>query len=352
MKILIDINHPAHVHYFRNFYEIMTEKGHQILVVSRNKEIEHQLLEYYNIPFINRGKGKEGKIGKFVYLVYADLKLLTIALRFKPDVFLNFLHPYPSQVAKLLGKTSLVFSDSEHAALHHKLTVPFATKIFTPSCYRIDLGEKQVRFNSFMELSYLHPNYYTPNPDIFQILGISPGERYVIVRFVSWAAAHDFGHAGISLENKTKAVLEMSKLVKVFISSEKELPEKLKPFQIRIPLHRIHDALYYSSMLFGESGTMTSEAAVLGTPAIFLNDNGLGYTDEEEHEYGLVYNYTESPVDQERAIEKAIELLQKPHLDLEFKSKREKLLSDKLDTTQFMMEAIENLDLVKKALSN
>jgi len=345
MKILIDINHPAHVHYFRNFYKIMTEKGHQILVVSRNKEIEHELLDHYKIPFINRGKGKEGKIGKFIYLVYANLKLLKIAFKFKPDVFLNFLHPYPSQVAKLLGKNSLVFSDSEHAALHHKLTVPFATTIFTPTCYRIDLGEKHVRFNSYMELSYLHPNYFTPNPDIFDILGISEGERYVIVRFVSWAAAHDFGHAGISLENKIKAVVEMSKFVKVFISSEKELPEKLKPFQIKIPLHRIHDALYYCSMLFGESGTMTSEAAVLGTPAIFLNDNGLGYTDEEEQKYGLVYNYTESPLEQERAIEKAIELLKYPNLELEFKLKRKKLLSDKIDTTQFMIQVIEKLDL-------
>lgn len=340
MKILIDINHPAHVHYFRNFYKIMTGRGHEIIVVSRNKEIEHKLLDYYQIPYINRGKGKEGKIGKFVYLAYADLKLLLISLKFRPDVYLNFLHPYPSQVAKLLGKTSLVFSDSEHAKLHHQLTVPFASKIFTPACYRIDLGQKHVRFKSYMELSYLHPNYFKPNPDILEYLGVKQGERYVIVRFVSWAAAHDFGHMGISMENKRKAVFEMAKLARVFISSEKELPEDLKPFQIKIPLHKIHDALYYSTLLFGESGTMTSEAAVLGTTAIFLNDNGLGYTDEEEKKYGLVYNFTESPEHQTDAIEKAIELLQNPNLKEENVQKRERLLRDTIDTTQFMIEQV------------
>ena len=117
MRILIDINHPAHVHYFRNFYHIMIKKGHKIKVVSRNKEIEHKLLDSYGIPFLNRGKGKDGKIGKFVYLLYANVTLFKIAKKFKPDIFLNFLHPYPSQVARFLNKPSLVFSDTEHASL-------------------------------------------------------------------------------------------------------------------------------------------------------------------------------------------------------------------------------------------
>ncbi|HPH47852.1 MAG TPA: DUF354 domain-containing protein, partial [Chryseolinea sp.] len=172
MRILIDINHPAHVHYFRNFYKIMTAKGHSILVVSRNKEIEHKLLSLYNIPFVNRGKGKSGKVSKFLYLMYADFKLWLLSLKFKPDVFLNFLHPYPSHVSKALGKVSLVFSDTEHAKLHHQLTVPFATHIFTPACYRIDLGPKHIRFNGYMELSYLHPNYFTPDPSILNILKV------------------------------------------------------------------------------------------------------------------------------------------------------------------------------------
>jgi predicted glycosyltransferase len=343
MKILIDINHPAHVHYFRNFYRIMIEKGHQILVVSRNKEIEHKLLEHYNIPYIDRGKGKEGKFGKFVYLAYADLKLLGISLKFKPDVYLNFLHPYPSQVSWILRKTSIVFSDSEHAKLHHQLTVPFANKILTPSCYRIDLGKKHIRFDGYMELCYLHPNYFHPNPDILKILGVVAGERFVIVRFVSWAAAHDFGHLGISLENKKKAVFEMAKYAKVFISSEKELPDDLKPYQIKIPLHKIHDALFYSTLLFGESGTMTSEAAVLGTSAVFLNNSGLGYTDEEEAKYGLVFNFTESEEDQLLAIKKALEILKNPNLEKENQLKREKLLSEKIDTTQFMVDFIGQL---------
>lgn len=341
MKILIDINHPAHVHYFKNFFKIMTGKGHDILVISRNKEIEHYLLNAYGIPYVDRGKGKEGRIGKFLYLAYANSKIYRLAKKFKPDLFLNFLHPYPSQVARLMGKPSLVFSDTEHATLHHRLTVPFATKVYTPACYRISLGEKQHRFRSYMELCYLHPNYYQPNKDILNVLGVMEGERYAVLRWVSWGAVHDFGHSGMSLENKRKAVLEISKFVKVFISAEGKLPEDLEPHRIDIPLERMHDVIYYSSLLFGESGTMTSEAAVLGTPAVFLNNSGLGYTDEEEEKYGLVFNFTESETDQQLAIKKAVEIVADSGSDTFFKAKRTKLLEDNLDTTAFMIEEVE-----------
>lgn len=318
----------------------MQEKGHKILFVSRNKEMSHRLLNLYNIPFIDRGKGRDGKIGRLIYLAYADLKLIQISLKFKPDLFLNFLHPYPSQVAKLLGIPSLVFSDTEHASLHHKLTVPFATKVFTPSCYSIDLGEKQIRFNSFMELSYLHPKYFTPNPEILKLLNVNILDKFVIVRFVSWNAVHDMGHSGITLENKKRAVLELSKFAKVFISSEGELPEDLEKYRIRIPFDKIHDALYYSSLLFGESGTMASEAAMLGTPSIFINSNRLGYLDEQEHKYGLVSNFRASKEDQEKAINRAIEILREDRGKERYNKLREELLINCADTTQFMVNEV------------
>lgn len=318
----------------------MNQKGHEILFVSRNKEIEHCLLNLYGFTYINRGRGKSGRIGKFLYLIYADLKLMQIYRNFRADVFLNFLHPYPSQVAKMLGKVSLVFSDTEHAKLHHKLTVPFATKVFTPTCYRIDLGNKQVRFNSYMEMAYLHPNYFTPDAEILKLLNVSEGEKYVIMRFVSWAAAHDFEHTGLSLENKRKAIRLMSQYAKVFITAEGELTSDLEQYRIKIPFDKMHDALYYSSLLFGESATMASEAAVLGTPSIFIDNDGRGYTDEEEHKYGIVFNFTESHEDQERSILKAMEIIQEEKGKEKYANIRKKLLTECIDTTQFMINEV------------
>lgn len=318
----------------------MIEKGHDVFIVSRNKEMAQRLLELYDIPYINRGKGRDGKVGKFIYLLYADFLLLKLSRKLKPDLYLNFLHPYPSQVASILGKASLVFSDTEHASLHHKLTVPFATKIYTPKCYRLDLGSKQVRFNGYMELAYLHPNYFTPNPTILELLGVQEHERYVIIRFVSWAAAHDFGHTGMLLENKIKAVQRISEHARVFITSEGDLPLELERYRINIPFNKMHDALYYCSLLFGESATMASEAAMLGTPSIFIDNDGRGYTDEEENKYGIVFNFTESLEDQERAICKAEEILMDTNSAAKFRKAREEIIRESVDTTQFMVDEV------------
>jgi len=340
MRILIDINHPAHVHYFRNFYEIMRSKGHEVLVVSRNKEMEHALLKLYNIPFLTRGKGKTGFFSKFLYLIYADLKLLIISRKFKTDLFLNFLHPYPSHVSKMLGKVSLVFGDTEHAKLHHKLTLPYVTKVFTPKCYKIDLGTKQTRFSSYMELSYLHPKYFKPNKEILKLLGVSEGEKFVVIRFVSWQAVHDFGYSGLTLENKIKAVELISKYARVFISSEGALPSNFEKYRLNIPFNKMHDVLFFSALSFGESGTMSSEAAILGTPSIYINSNDLGYLNEQQEKYGLVFNYRNGEADQTAAIEKAIEILQDERSKEKCQERSKQLLADCIDTTEFMVEQV------------
>ena len=46
------------------------------------------------------------------------------------------------------------------------------------------------------------------------------------------------------------------------------------------------------------------EAAVLGTPSIYIDDKGRGYTDEQESEYKMVFNFSESERDQIRSISK------------------------------------------------
>lgn len=318
----------------------MRSKGHDVFVVSRNKEMEHALLNLYGIPYITRGKGKSGYISKLLYLVYADAKLLWISKKHRIDLFLNFLHPYPSQVAKMLGKVSLVFGDTEHAKLHHKLTLPYATKIFTPGCYKTDLGVKQTRFKSYMELAYLHPKYFTPNPSVLKLLGVSETEKYVIVRFVSWQAVHDFGFSGLTLKNKIEAVDKLSRYAKIFISSEGPLPAHFEKYRLNIPFNKMHDVLYYSALSFGESGTMSSEAAVLGTPSVYINSNDLGYLNEQEHKYGLVYNFSNTEQDQKAAIDKALEILSVEDPKREFYKKREQLLKDCIDTTEFMIEEV------------
>ena len=198
MRIFLDIGHPAHVHYFKHFIKQMERNGHSFLITARDKDVSLELLNCYNINYKNRGRGGVGLVGKFFYMIRADLFLLIHAIHFKPDIFVSFSSPYAAQVSWLIRKPHIAFTDTEHATLGNLVCTPFSKVVCTPSCYTLDFGKKHFRFEGYMELSYLHPNYFTPAPIILDTLGIKAGEKYVIFRFVSWQASHDMGQSGLS----------------------------------------------------------------------------------------------------------------------------------------------------------
>lgn len=341
MKILIDIGHPAHIHYFKNLTKILISKENEILFTSRDKEITIELLKHYQFPFHNLGKPYSGFKNKVRGLFTFNHKLLNIAKIFKPDILLSAGSPYAAIVSTLIRRPHISLEDTFNFE-QIRIYLPFTNVVFTGNYDHPSLGKNEIKYDGYHELAYLHPNYFTPDKNILKELNVKENEKYVIIRFVSWQATHDAGHKGISLINKIKAVNEFERFAKVFISSEAELPDELSSYKITIPPHKIHDALAYSTMLFSESATMASECSVIGVPSIFLDNTGRYYTKEQEEKYGLVFNYTESEKDQLKAIEKGIELLSTPNTKEEWQKRREKMLADKIDVTAFMIWFVEN----------
>ena len=92
MRILIDINHPAHVHYFRNLIKIMIEKGHEFIVVNRDDKMINQLLDYYQIDHIIRNKRPEKKnsFKSLYYLFGCICACIKASFKYKPDLCLGF----------------------------------------------------------------------------------------------------------------------------------------------------------------------------------------------------------------------------------------------------------------------
>lgn len=351
MNILIDINHPAHVHLFKNFAWTMKEKGHKILFTTRNKEIAHILLRNLGFEFISFGKHYKKPLGKLWGILKFDLKLWGVARRFKPDVFMSMGSIYASHASWLVRRPHILFQDTENATFQHKLSIPFADSILNPVCFeRTFRGRPQMFYHGYHELAYLHPKRFTPDPAILAELGLKEGEKFAILRFVSWNANHDVGHTGITSENKIKAAREFTKYARVLITSEGNLPEELKQYQIRIAPEKIHHAMAYCSLLYGESATMASECAVLGVPSIFLDNDGRGYTNEEEAKYGLVFNFKESLDDQEKSIAKGVEILSGQLPASEFKVRHQKMMSEKIDVTGFMVWFAENYPESKRIM--
>jgi len=339
LRILVDIGHPAHVHFFKNFIWEMEKHGHEITVTGYDKDNSDALLNLYNIPHIKTVKyGKT--MGKKMYEnIKLAFKLRKIIKRKKIDYALG-IAAYPEAWACLGTKCkSFPFSDTEHARSQILLCKIACTHLITPTCYMRDEGNKQIRYKGYHELAYLHSKRFTPDPSVLKELDIGKGEKYLIVRFVSWTASHDIGEKGFSTEDKIKFIKAIEKHAKPFITSEGDYPDELKKYKIKIPLHRIHDALYYASLYVGEGSTMASESALLGTPSIYVNTLRMGYTNEEE-KFGLIKQYQGAKNSCDDIIKDAIQMINTPKE--EWNKKTKKLLEDKIDVTTFMVWLVEN----------
>jgi len=349
MRIVVDINHPAHVHFFKNFIWEMEEQGHQVVVTASQKDLAYTLLQKYGFTYIPLGCYGNSLFKKLVNLPLLDLKMYTVLKKMNPDILVGIGSIRAAHASLLLKKPCVSFEDTEHATEQIRLYLPFATSVCTPSCYRGDIGPKQIRYNGYHELAYLHPNRFTPNSSVLAEIGLTEDDPFIIVRFVSWEASHDIGQHGI--RDKVGLVKALESYGQVLITSEGALPEELRSYQIRVSPEKLHDLLYYATLYVGEGATTASECAVLGTHAIYVNSLGLGYTTEEDEKYHLVSDFSGRDCTDETVLAEARRLLQNPNLRKEGKQKATTLVQDKIDVTAFMVWFIEHypqsIDLMK-----
>ncbi|WP_227357612.1 DUF354 domain-containing protein [Haladaptatus salinisoli] len=335
MRVFVTIQHPAHVHFFRNAIAELESEGHEVHVFAREKEMAVELLQRYDIDHEVLAGAASGLSQLARVQATYEARLLYRAVRLKPDVITAIGGVAAAHVAKLVGARSTIFYDTEHAKLIQNLAFPFADAVYTPSCYMGSIGPKQVRYSGYHELAYLHPDRFTPDPSVLSNLGLDQEDTFVVLRLIEWGASHDVGQAGFDDVCDVVSRLEAAG-AEVLITSERSLPSTLESCRVTVEPHRMHDLLAYADLFVGEGATMAAESAVLGTPAIYVNTLTMGYTDELDERYGLLFNYQED--DRHiRALEKAVEILEGND---DWQERREQLLMDKVDTTNVIMRAV------------
>ncbi|MEM7393162.1 MAG: hypothetical protein AAF492_12525, partial [Verrucomicrobiota bacterium] len=246
-----------------------------------------------------------------------------------------------AQVGKLIGKPALVFYDTENASLTNRLVYPLAHSVCTPDCYQGPVNGRHITYPGYHELAYLHPDRFTPDPDVLRSAGVAPDEPFFLVRLVSWQASHDIGEQGLSDAFVNRLLELLSPRGRILISSEGALPESLEPYRFTLNPKDMHHFIAFSRMLIGESATMASEAAVLGVPAFFISDTGRGYTDDQEEHFKLTFNYQRKDAD--KALEQVEALLKQDDLAEDFQARREKMLGEKIDTTSWMIDYVDQV---------
>ena len=189
-----------------------------------------------------------------------------------------------------------------------------------------------------MELCYLHPNYFKPDPNIVKKYSINPYSQYFVLRFVSWSASHDIGQGGLDFEYKKKIIEKLSKYGQILISSEGPLPVEFEKYRISFNPVDLHHFLYYATLYVGEGSTTASECAVIGTPAIYINSLVAGNCKEQDDFYNVCYHYKK----QDGVLEKIDELLKCESLQDIHRERKKKIIRDKIDPTAFFVWFVEN----------
>ena len=337
MRLLFDVLHPAHVHFFRHLAETTLEEGGDVLFTAREKDVTLQLLRAYDLPHeVLTGIGG-GALGLAREMVVRTLKLTRRVRRFEPDLMLGIMGPVIAPVGRATGVPSWVYYDTETATATNRFVYPLCSRLFLPESYRGRAPAKAERYAGYHELAYLHPSRFVVDPSVRAEAGLGPDEPFAVVRLVSWEASHDVGDTGFA--NPVRFVQQLRERIPVVITGERGVPPELREHAMTLPPHRIHHLLAEASLYVGEGATMAAEAAILGTPAVFMHTARLGYMLELEERFGLLWNTASQQVAEDRAVEIVGDL---PGSAREWAKRRAAMLDAKIDVGAWMLQQVRD----------
>ncbi|MBI3158057.1 MAG: DUF354 domain-containing protein [Chloroflexi bacterium] len=345
MRILVDLNHPAHVHLFRNAIAEWRARGAEVLITARDKDITARLLDLYGLDHRRTARAQGRGVLRFAAgVARLDWAVWRAAGEFRPDWLVGTSFAI-AHAARFLPGRSIVFAEDDFASssAFWRITRPFADFIVTPDTIPDDFGRGHITYRGCQKLAYLHPNRFTPDPAALAEYGLRADEPYFVLRFVSFQASHDVGQRGMDADTQRELVRRLERRGRVLITAEGRLPEEFAAYQLQTAPHKIHHLLAFARLFVGDSQSMTLEAALLGTPALRCN-TFVGRTpviDRLEADYGLTQGFR---IDQTGALLACAEkLIDDPATPARWQERRARYLADHIDVTAWMVELPEEL---------
>lgn len=353
MRVLIEAHHPAHIHFFKFPVRIWRERGDEVLLLGRDRDVMKQLLGAY--PYIpSRIITSAGKRAQFPLreMLARQASVARAIQSFRPDLVLSLMGSY-TQAARLFGVPNIIFTDSEFQSFNHRIAHPFATRIYTPECFWKPLGPKQQRYRGYHELAFLHPSRFTARREVLERLSVNGGPtingkgaraqvppepgQYVVVRTSAWNTLHDIGESGLG--NHLEGVLReaLAKYSVYVVPEGGKIAPEWEKYKLSVPPEDYHDVLAFARLVITEGASTASEAACLGVPSVYINTTRRGYLEDQERRYQLVRNFTDASA----AARAVSDLLENPPRAEQLAAARQQLVQDHLDVTQFVVDELD-----------
>lgn len=345
MKVLVYLGHPAHFHNYKNTIAALKEHGHEVEVLIKKKDVLEDLLKNAGIPYHNileEGR-KSSKLGIMVGILKQTIRVNRFCNYFHPDI-LTGSSVENSLIGPLRGIPVINIGEDDASIVptYAYLTYPGASVIICPeSCDCGRWNKKAVKYAGCQELGYLHPDNFTPDKSVVEKY-FDPDQPYFLMRFSGLNAHHDNGVKGINNEIAHNLVKLMEPYGKVFITSERPLNPELEEYRVRINPLDIHHIMAFADIYIGDSQTMANEAGVLGVPFIRFNDfvGKIGLLIKLEDYYQLGYGI--KTADEDKLYETVSMLLNMENRRQVFQERRQKLLSDSINFSDFLTNYIES----------
>ena len=353
-RISFFLGHPAHFHLFKNVANNLLKNGFEVTFLVKRKDIVEQLVKEsgYNYYIV---RGSERKSSSKIALVWSlltmDLRVTWYLLKWRPRILLGTYTPIISRYVGI-PVISCNEDDADVVPRFAKLSYPNAKDILVPNvcdCGKWD--KKATKYNSYHELAYLHPKNFTPDKSLVEKY-FNADQPYCIIRFAKLNAHHDSGIKGISIDIAQKIINILKPHMRIFITSERQLEPQLEPYRIKIDPIDMHHVMAFASLYIGDSQTMAAEAGVLGVPFVRFNDfvGRIGYLRDLEDHYHLGYGIKTHETD--RLYKTIEELVTLPNKKTVFMSRKQLMLTEKIDLSAFMYWFIEQYPESRQIMRN
>ena len=304
MKVWLDILTPKQANFLGELHRRLNAKGFETVLTTREYREVNELLELKSIEAVIVGRHGGGHVkDKLIESSKRITALTRIVDEEKPDCAISFSSPEAARVAFGLKIPHYCISDSPHAEAVCRLTIPLSQKLFTPWVIPLYVWKRYtantrdiIRYHALDPIVWVSRNPKDSTPP--KSLGLDLSKPIVVVRTPEEFAAYlsdgpsAVPDAGSEIVSKLLDLAEDDFKLVVLPRYENQVETFKKRFGNRIIVsERVIDAvplIRAAAVFIGGGGTMTAEAALLGTPAISYFPGEPTFVDRFLVSYGLV----------------------------------------------------------------
>jgi len=269
MNIVFDINHPAHINFFKNAINKLNKDGHDVKIFGLNRgEIPAILFKEFpdnRIKIIGRHRNNFFSI-IFEANIFKFFSLLRLLIKRRPDVGVSVGSFVLGSCLKLLRVRNIQFHDDPERSQNILLVKITADEIHIPPIMK--KSGKIFIYNALKEWAYLSPQYFKPNQSVLAKYDVKP-YQYFFIREVSPGSLNYLDQGSFTIASFAQ---KLDPNIKILLSLEDKSKLSLYPGNwclLQEPIDDIHSLLFFSRLVISSGDSMAREGAMLGRPGIY-----------------------------------------------------------------------------------